>query len=73
MEFELSPTPPKADYRSYDTVSDDNKMYAVMLNETYTNSSIVIKDNETAVAVGELKLLGDSSLSLLGSARLFIL
>lgn len=73
MEFELFPTPPRPGYRSYDPESGDRRLYAIMLNRNYTNTNIVIRDNETAIAVGQLELSGNSSLSLLGTARLLIL
>lgn len=73
MEFELFPTPPKTEYRSYDAVSDDRRMYAMLLNESYDSVNIVIKDNETAVGHFQLKLLGTTNLSLLGNSRLAIL
>lgn len=73
MEFELFPTPQRAAYRSYDPESTDRRMYAVMLNKVYLNTNLVIRDNETAVAVGDLELQGTATLSLLGTARLVIL
>lgn len=72
MEFELFPTPPRATYRGYDPLSQDRRMYAILLNETYDDMNMVIRDGETAVATMQLKLLGTTNFSILGTGRLAV-
>ena len=73
QEYELSPSPPRAGYRAYDPLSPQRRMYGILLNVSYTDVNIVIDDGETAVAVGQLRLLGTTNFSLLGTAKLAIL
>lgn len=73
MEFELFPTPPRSAYRSYDPEGEDRRMYAMLLNESYTDVNIVVKDGETAVGTFSLQLLGTTNFSILGTGRLAVL
>ena len=73
MDFDLVPTPPRADFRSYDALSEDRRMYAILLQEQYDSVNIVVKDNETAVGHAQLKLLGTTNFSVLGTGKLAIL
>lgn len=73
QEYQLSPSPARAGYRSYDPLSQQRRMYGILLNVSYTDVNIVIDTEETAVAVGQLRLLGTANFSLLGTARLAIL
>ena len=72
MEYDLVQTPPRAGYRSYDPQSEDRRLYAMQLNETYNNVNIVVRDGETAVASMSLRLLGTTNFSLFGTARLVV-
>ena len=73
MEYDLAPTPPRTGYRSYDPQSEDRRLYAMLLQETYTSLNIVVRDGETAVGTHSLKLLGTTNFSLFGNSRLAIL
>lgn len=73
QEYALSPSPPRAGYRSYDPLSSQRRLYAILLNVSYTNENFVIDDGETAVGHAQLRLLGTTNFSVLGTGKLAIL
>jgi hypothetical protein len=73
QEYPLSQSPARRGYRAYDPLSPQRRMYAVLLNVSYTGENIVIDDGETAVGQQQLRLLGTTNFSILGMGKLAIL
>ena len=73
MEYDLVASPARPGYRTNDALSPSRRLYSMLLQETYTNQNVIIEDNEIAMGSFQLKLLGTTNFSLLGSSRLAIL
>lgn len=73
QEYSLNPSPARSQYRTYDSLSPSKKLYGMLLNSSYTDINIVIENEETAVGQLQLRLLGTTNFSILGTGKLAIL
>ena len=73
QEYELAASPARRGYRAYDPLSSQRRLYAILLNVSYTDENFIVDVGETAVGHAQLRLLGTTNFSVLGTGKLAIL
>ena len=73
QEYTIAPSPARRGYRTNDALASQRRLYAILLNVSLTDEDFVVEDGETAVGHAQLRLLGTTNFSVLGTGKLAVL